>query len=225
MKYMSTGNYFMENIQSLALKAIQSSNSQIISIYILTRLSHDSTIDTGFSRMLGKKSVVTTWPMDGDKKMRHVLTLDLNQIPKVKFDFLSGARTVSLFIDSLISNEAFELDVDATAIISTQENEIKALDTSDLKGSFPIAMTCLEVPASVFDDDIYKREEDDPLFKLHRELFNCSYVGGKPIWYQGEERSSDDFICQFDERFMEEINLGGDGVMYVFSEIAFWQCG
>ncbi len=211
----------MENIQSLALKAIQSTNSQSMSIYILTRLSHDSTIDTGFSRILGKKSVAATWPMYEEKKMRHVLTLDLNQMPKVKFDFLSGARTVSLFIDSLLND-----DGDAeTAVVITQENEIKTLDTSDLKGSFPVAMTYLEVPESVFDDDIYKREDDDPLFKLHRELFNCSYVGGKPIWYQGEERSSDDFICQFDERFMEEINLGGDGIMYVFSEVAFWQCG
>lgn len=215
-------------IQTLAKNAISENSSPLVPLYILTRLPHDTTQETGYNKILGKckDPDITKWPHYGKNKMRHVLSLDLKTMPQLSFSFLENTDIVSVFISSLSENEAYSSDTDESCVVLSRHDDRNPINLTKLTNSFNVETTYIEVPEDIFDEDFYDIfDKDSHMGILHKELFNTSYVGGKPIWYQGEEYSSETFICQFDERFIEEINLGGDGIMYVFEQTAFWQCG
>ena len=47
-------------------------------------------------------------------------------------------------------------------------------------------------------------------------------MGGSPQWIQAAEHSGE-FVLQFDGKLVR-VNLGDQGVMYVFADTAFMQC-
>jgi hypothetical protein len=89
--------------------------------------------------------------------------------------------------------------------------------------------TRVTVPLRVFDEDA--ADEHGALAELRYVLERRAHAHalGRPIWLQGAE-DGDDFILQFDaellrgDPILSALDLGDSGVMYVFSEEAYWQC-
>ena len=84
--------------------------------------------------------------------------------------------------------------------------------------SYTYEVVAVDVPEAVFDN----WENNESLAELFEAVHNSAYAGGKPTWLQGEGYEGH-FIFQFDEKLIE-VNLGDSGVMYVFTNTAFWQC-
>jgi hypothetical protein len=125
-------------------------------------------------------------------------------------------------------NEAYEVDTDETTVLFlTQENIDHRNLSQDIdyepqleKDSF--VFKTIVIPKKIFE---YEYGEDDALIEeLRGLLYNANYVNGCPIWMQNDDREDEGFIGQIDERLVE-INIGGDGIMYIFNDAAFWQCG
>jgi uncharacterized protein YwqG len=79
--------------------------------------------------------------------------------------------------------------------------------------------------------------ETDPTSEDAEDLDIHDKCGGYPTWYQGNQtpvcpecNKKMTFVAQFSE-FDEELNLGGDGVAYIFvcedehEGAILWQCG
>jgi hypothetical protein len=148
--------------------------------------------------------------------MEHILTIDARELPGAKDSF-------AVFVSSTELNEAYEPDTDESAVVLLDE---KDLARGEWKGAPPprlldaagIDVVAVDVPSAVFDADNEELEE------LRSLLFQApGRAGGFPIWMQGDEYEGP-LLVQFDESLVP-MNLGDAGVMYVFRDTAFWQCG
>ena len=223
----------VDEIRNLAQTIIAGGDSGAkLGAYLLEK--DDSTPgDRDINRVAGPPIGVSddVWPRYAGRKMAHAITLDLNSTPELRKDFPEDARAVALFVSNLVDNEAFEPDTPESAILVLSQSDIER-GVSDWEPDAdddgyevqPCTFNCHEVflPVEVFREDIYERDEDDPVTRLFQALFQHSLAGGKPIWLQSPEHEGS-FILQFDESLVE-MNLGDAGIMYVFKDTAFWQC-
>lgn len=167
-----------------------------------------------------------SWPKYEDEYMDHIITLDLQSFPALQVQY-PEYRAVSLYISDAFDNEAYEVDTDETTVLFlTQENIDHRKLSQDIdepqleKNSF--VFETIVIPKKIFE---YEYDEEDELIEqLSGLLYNASYFNGCPLWMQNEDREDEGFIGQIDERLVE-INIGGDGIMYIFNDRAFWQCG
>lgn len=184
----------------------------------------------GLSYYAGEPPYIEDWPYMEDTPMQHMLTLDLRALPQLNKQF------ISLFVAEPFENEAYEPYNPDTFLYyhsgqvrdEEQDAPIEPVDEQR-----PIAMFPIEVPTEAFlnEEEVEEAEDwDGEDFELSEELkaiqlaiFNCSYIGGKPIWLQSKDYEGP-FIGQFDMELVPEINLGDSGIMYIFEETAFWQC-
>lgn len=110
------------------------------------------------------------------------------------------------------------------------------LEKATIKGESGFNVVPFKVPeiifgnpdAEYFDSDKEFAEISEPLRTKLDELRKKVYglnarVGGNPQWLQFNEGEGNSFIMQFDEGFAD-VNLGDCGLMYVYSDDAFWQC-
>lgn len=162
------------------------------------------------------------WPtVDGDP-MTHLFTLDLDTMPelraRVSCEDGGVPRAVSVFCMNPDDNEAYEPDTEETAVVVSSAAQVAVAaeppGEAALHDPGKFEAVAVDVPPSV-----WKSRSSD----LRSEIYRCSGRAlGEPIWLQSAEHFGS-FLCQFDEGFVS-MNLGDTGVMYVFSDTAFWQC-
>lgn len=59
------------------------------------------------------------------------------------------------------------------------------------------------------------------LAALFRELVNNDHVGGRVV-YWSDATYDEDFVCQFSEDLLDDVDMGESGTMYWFAKTAFW---
>jgi hypothetical protein len=171
--------------------------------------------------------------------MEHLITLDLATMPGLReLPSLKQARALSLFVGSADNNSAFEPYTDETVLVRLSEQDVaKGLETAATAQGEPsrtFSVTPVDVPAEVFEELLYEdelealepdqAEQAQQLQELRDALYALSgRVLGEPLWMQGDESPRGTFILQFDESLVP-MNLGDAGIMYVFTDTAFWQC-
>lgn len=152
------------------------------------------------------------WPMYDDEPMEHLFTLDLETLPELGARY-DGMRTMSVFCHQPGYNEAWEPGNEWTAVVfSTQEQIDAAPERPDdiapePTGSFEVVAVHVDLSDKEMRGEVYRQG---------------ARVLGPPLWLQGDDYFGD-FVMQFDESFFP-MNLGDMGIMYVFSDTAFWQC-
>ena len=159
--------------------------------------------------------------------MQHVLTLDLAALPALRTGELANVRAVALFVSDFEDNQAFRPYTQESTVILLSEVDIQQGEPHDILNQHQgeaqsYQIQPVTIPVGLFN--IFgKSEKPGALRELKDLLYTTSYAGGKPLWMQGNEHDGH-FLCQFDESFVE-MNLGDAGIMYVFTDTAFWQCG
>ena len=219
----------IKEIQRKANLIIDAGLSDSVTVYLLESLEREPA-DTDINRCCGTAIGVLpdTWPERGGQKMEHAITLDLSSTPKLKAQFPADTAAVAVFVSSLEDNEAFAPGTEETAVLLLTDQDLaKGVNTgagpaNDESESTTFVAHEVTLPIEVFSEDIYERDEDDPIYELNRALSGFSMAGGKPIWLQGIDHDGD-IILQFDDSLVD-MNLGDGGVMYVFVDTAFWQC-
>jgi hypothetical protein len=155
------------------------------------------------------------WPVfegDADEPMEHLYTIDLATIPELQSRY-KGKRTLSVFCYQPGNNEAYSVDSGWTETVFSTQEEIDA-DTEipeDIEGDIEARFEVVSIVVNLEDEEIRNQ-----VYGLNARVL------GSEIWLQGEEYGGD-FVMQFDEGFCY-MNLGDSGVMYVYSDGAFWQC-
>jgi len=162
----------------------------------------------------GQASQLMDWPERQGQPMQHVLRLDLRQLPQPPADFLS------LFVANPADNEAF-LPFNDSSQLHFHTGQAAMPNTPPIA---PLASQMIQQKALMLPSEIFGWEAPNEALKaIRQQLFNCSYLGGQPLWLQSDEHHGA-FIGQFDEQLAPDLNLGDSGVMYLFEDTAFWQC-
>ncbi len=110
------------------------------------------------------------------------------------------------------------------------------LEKSTIKGKSGFNVVSFKVPEIIFGNPNAEYFDSEKEFKgiseplktkldeLRKKVYGLNArVGGNPQWLQYNEGGANSFIMQFDEGFAD-VNLGDCGLMYVYSDDAFWQC-
>ena len=155
------------------------------------------------------------WPVfegDAEEPMEHLYTIDLATIPELQARY-KGKRTMSVFCYQPENNEAYSVDSGWTEIVFSTQKEVDAKNEvpEDINAELEARFEVVAIDANMQDEEISKQ-----VYGLNARVL------GNEIWLQDEEYWGD-FVMQFDEGFCY-MNLGDSGVMYVYSEGAFWQC-
>lgn len=197
-------------------------------VYIFERLDEEPDGES-LNRIGGRPFGVTeeTWPLkndDADSPMQHMLTLDLDTVPKLRAGFVDEVRALSVFVRNPDYNEAWTAHNDDTQVVAVARDA-----RAEFNGELPVgddgargfAIHEVEVPHGAFT---VPYDGDADLRRVHDAIYSTSAWGGGggPLWLQGEEYFGK-FVLQFDEGFVY-MNLGDCGIMYVFADTAFWQC-
>lgn len=152
-------------------------------------------------------------PRGRGRKLMHVLTVDLNDVPELAARH-PGARTLSIWIQGW--GEAMTR---AQALVTKTDAEIAALPiTADAP---TLELLRLEVPTEAFGKDPSERA------KYARTLLyrKPGFLLGGPIWLQdGPWAATPTFVAQYDERIAIGANFGDVGICYSFEDHAEWQC-
>ncbi len=172
----------------------------------------------------------SNYPMYGDESMQHIWTLDLEEIPLLQERY-KGIRAISLYVSSYEENEAYEIMTQESKVMFLTQKDIdaKSLDITLLPQltQQSIEIIPIQIPKNLLKLDILKLADDSMERELERAIYNNNYIGGSPRWMQNEDRDEKGFICQFDESIDtldDRLNLA-TGIMYVYEDDAYWQCG
>jgi hypothetical protein len=197
----------------------------------------DGPVDDAIGRIGGPPVGIAPddWPCragDSDWPMTHVWTLDLAELPDLRRRLDEDIRAVALFVHNPSSNEAWRP--------GTPESDVRLLTRADVDafGEFdgplpadssgpPTGYTvqAVDIPEAVFSrvDTASYLYAPPELRRLRDAIYAApARAGADPIWLQGATDGQGPFLLQFDEAFAD-INLGDNGVMYVFGGDAFWQ--
>jgi hypothetical protein len=214
------------SVAELARRAIAAlpADAATTRVFLLER-DEDDEPSAWVSRIGGAPVGVSAeaWPRHGkgkDARMEHLLTLAAADLPGATLP--DGAAAVALFIRNREHNDATSPDTDETAVLLLSEDDLAggtwagAAPPRELEAC-ALRVTAVDVPAAVFGEDI-----DGDLAALRTALLQCpGYALGEPIWLQ-EAEDVGDFVCQLDASLVP-MNLGDQGVLYVFTSAAFWQ--
>lgn len=204
-----------------------------VTVYLIEK-SHNKPLNTDINRIGGSPIGISddSWPHFEGKPMVHLITIDLTSVPVLKKKFADHVRAITLFVSDLVENEAYYPENDETKVIHLKEADIKKVphrvsvnDPKNVMPAFTFQCHEIEVPKIIFTEDIYSildEDESNPICELYNVLFGSAIVGGEALWLQEPEYNGE-FVLQFDESFIN-MNLGDAGSMYVFKDVAFWQC-
>ena len=212
-------------IFSIAAKALTDYAGSTTTIYLLEARKKTPSPST-VARVGGEPIGVhaDNWPRFNGQPMEHLLTLDLEQMPQLRVGALKHTRAVALFISDAIYNMAFDPYTQETAVIFLSEQDIARGETTQMlrEGNiipYTYDILGVEVPDAIFDEQLCQEKPFEVLWGEVKWAFGRA--GGKPLWFQFPEHEGD-FLMQFDGRFID-MNLGDAGVMFVFTDTAFWQ--
>ncbi|MEZ4363808.1 MAG: hypothetical protein R3B48_26755 [Kofleriaceae bacterium] len=157
------------------------------------------------------------WPRHRGKRMEHVFTLDLTQVPELRelCGLNEDARGLVLLVSSRDSNRAYSPGTKETELVALTEAELTAGHGED-GGSFLIHP--LDVPSGAFRD-----KQRDALGELAVALRQLPAIALAPPYWIQEDEHAGPLLLQFTS-FFAPMNLGDNGRMYVFPDAAFWQC-
>ena len=196
-------------------------------VYVMERQSDESPDGGTMNRIGGRPFGVTaeSWPVkngDADLPLQHMLTLDAQTMPGLQARLGENVRAVSLFVYTLGGNQAwspYNSDVEVV-LLSDEVGEFEGELPVGEESATAFSVEEVEIPSGAFSVP-YDGPED--LRAVRSALYSCNaWSGPMPIWLQGEEHFGE-LVVQFDEGFVY-MNLGDAGIMYVFTDTAFWQC-
>jgi hypothetical protein len=155
------------------------------------------------------------------RPMQHVLTLAAADLGGARLP--GGAAAVALFVRDPDHNAASAPHhPDAHVRLLTAAALRKGEYAGELPpGSLPagaLKVKAVDVPRAVFDERDQRRELAAPRRALRRA---AGFALGGPLWLQDPEHDGA-FVLQF-RSSLARMNLGDGGVMFVFSDTAFWQ--
>jgi hypothetical protein len=183
-----------------------------------------------------------TWPRtDRGKPLQYLFTLDLLTLPVLRKEF-PDARAVALFLDDVAGDQRGRSRDNfmtiATVALAEADCALPALTESPAEVVMPecgFAVVPAVVPTEVWTPvDWNTGGERKPLSleiegKLERleHALRClvARCGGRALYLHSnlDRGDSVEIVMQFDERFIDGINLG-DGVAYWYGNAMQWQC-
>ena len=146
--------------------------------------------------LLAKSRRADGW--DGkDLRMEHVFTIDLAGLKGIAAP--RRARAMMLFISDVDMNEAYRAGTPESAVVFFSDKDVArglydgALpERSTKRQTRRFSLEPIRVPERIFsisDED----PERDALKALRKAVINApAYIGGEPMWSQGEDESFDD---------------------------------
>ena len=193
-----------------------------------------------------------TWPRDGGELFMHVLTIDLDQLEDARptSGGFEDARALALFLRSPGYNEAWEPGNDWVRVLPLTDEDLangvpdvtdwdlweESNDAPEAGDGRTLEVVPILLPQNMGDDvPTATREAIRKLaYGLPGEAGGYpEYIQDDPMMYawdgeddeggEGGGTAPDEFVLQFDER-LAGVNLGDMGMMYVFTNTAFWQC-
>ncbi len=184
-----------------------------------------------------------SWPRREGVPMYHVLTIDLKDHPAI---VAQRFRALALFINSPMKNEAYTPGNDHTTVILLTEDDLQKgvpawPEGLDKKEALRAGRLRFESAAELTRKKLYQESfaGDDPIWLQGDESDEDYDDYGDDSDDDSDDVSDDDsddsaadprqhiphiFVLQFDERLIRGINLGDAGIMYVYSDSAWWQC-
>lgn len=175
------------------------------------------------NRLLGPPIGVESerWPMRGNKKLEHVITLETRLLSSEARRSLGATCTaVAVFVDSVKEGVTFGKIVTLTEeqlASGAPENE----GPGSIEGGFALDVLSAEIPASVFQECT----RTGAIFEL-RALFDRRDLlapgSDSPSWIQAPEDAGT-FLFEVDSAFAGELNLGDHGRLYVFDDAVLAQ--
>jgi hypothetical protein len=204
------------SISDLAQRALKDAREVIqVTTLRLLREDDDPVLKArGLTRAGGGLAGVSAarWPEWEGKRMKLVLVVDAEDAPSLP---RTRGAAVAIFARDEAINEASRPHSQQTAVLWLTEEELEA--SRSAKEGRAIAVEHVEVPNNVWTG---RKPE---LSSLRKKLLSSpGRVGGEPLWLQGREYNGN-FVLQVDTRLIS-MNLGDDGILYVFADTAFWQC-
>jgi hypothetical protein len=176
-----------------------------------------------------------SYPHYENQPMAHLCSFDTRDFPHLAKRY-PDIRVISLYISSFNDNEAYELNTPETKVLLLTQEDI---ESKKLTIDVPVGMeaqsmkiTSYLIPKELLSKSILDYPEESWQKELYSYWHIFSYVGGSPTWIQeGFGKGVDGFIGQIDEHlFLPKdnshyslANFGG-GVMYIFDNLAFWEC-
>lgn len=191
-------------------------------IYALRRLKGPDTTTLNRVGGLPPGDWTDRWPERDSLQMTHLFTIDLQDVPAGDF---GDKRLLTLFCASPHDNEACYPDTDYTAVVFSSNDEL-GVDSSAPEGVPTIDERAFKVIEIRVPEDTWTNPEYGDL--RHDLGVLSARIFGPPSWIQRTEEDDDvedlgRFIMQFNEDFCD-VNLGDSGRMYVFEDLAYWEC-
>ena len=158
-----------------------------------------------------------------DNYNRNKRLIDLSETPELKHGKLSNARAIAVFIKDKIDNQAYEPLTNEVSIRILSEQDIQQGEYSPQQTDAATAYQLVPfvVPDFVFKE-FYLLSTQEKEIKQAWDHIWSAYIGGQATWIQNEEYEGQ-FIGQLSD-LTDELNLGDNGVLYIFANTAFWQC-
>ncbi|MBL9025534.1 MAG: WGR domain-containing protein [Myxococcales bacterium] len=202
----------VESIHDLLLRKAAASSGEKVRVYAL-----DIDGDDGFSARAGSWSRIggsvpglapADYPKQDGEPMTPILTLDLDELPELAQKH-PGARLLVLFHPDPRGGE----DADCSSLVPVP----RGASTEPGDGA-PLAVTPIDLPRGVFEDD-------DSFAELRAQLVKRGgHVFGGPFWIQEPEADDGSFLLEIRDGLCD-VNLGDVGSLYAFEGDAFvFQC-
>jgi antitoxin component YwqK of YwqJK toxin-antitoxin module len=193
-------------------------------IYLLKKV--DAQPDGSLNRIGGCPPGIDVdgWPGSEEEPMEHLFTLDLDTMPELRGPN-SKTRAVAMFINNAGFNEAWTPGNKDTQLVrltqeAVDEGALDAPPGKPIRSGWFVPVP-VEVPRAIWEEDL---DPESDLGELRTAVYQANArVLGEPIWLQDGAHWGH-LVLQFDQGFVDEVNLGDCGVMYAFTDTQFWQC-
>lgn len=115
----------IDNLRDQAKRLISSQGGQSITIYLL-RPVDETPSRNQINRTCGNPIGVTdeSWPMYKGKKMEHAITLDLNDVPKIRDALDFNYRAISVFVGSLLHFDSSRPVSEQSSVIYLNQKDV-----------------------------------------------------------------------------------------------------
>lgn len=237
-------NVSIERAKSLASEWRKLSDETYLDMYFIEKLERpprEDEVNRAGCSPLGVDR--NSWPKFDEQRMFHLVTLDLEAVPKVRSKLLGNPRALAVFISDPNVHEANCPGTKNTSLVYLDKNSLELgvlaenpSQNSDFREIEPCTFSCHEIslPKSIFDPNFnpnfgekyFNNDGFDTLVDLYETVSEFSFIGGEPLWYHSNYYNDHPyvnlFLFQLNEEFLD-INMGDSGSFFVFHDTAFCQ--